>query len=430
MTRSTESLIADLPPHFLDRLRKGDLSRKRLRTEMGWNTGEAKRVHEHFSNLRTRQEVQAEELETRQWEQEGGTATCTLVTADSVKTEEDLYEVADIDSDEWKVEKLEVKAWNGQQKGPGDEPLIVQMHSVSARLSRRFEERAVEAVAEDVLEEIRAGAPEIVSRDYATEGADRMLLLALPDTHFGKWAAKGEAPWTVQDALEVHGRVVDDLLKRASGQPIERVVYIVGNDITQVDNASGSTTSGTQVEYWDSWRDQYRAARKASTNAILRSLEVAPVDVLVVPGNHDENTTFTLGEVLDARFSGDKHVSVDNGDRLRKYYKYGINLLGATHGKEVKKNEMPMLMANERPSDWAATKWREWHTGHIHSRKKSTPGDYVELNGVIVRVSPSLAPSDCWHVRRGFIGAMRGAEAFLYHKTQGLDGIFSYNVLD
>jgi hypothetical protein len=51
-----------------------------------------------------------------------------------------------------------------------------------------------------------------------------------------------------------------------------------------------------------------------------------------VPGNHDELTSFHLGEILAARYDGDKHVTVDNSARLRKYYDFGTNLFGFTHG--------------------------------------------------------------------------------------------------
>ena len=53
----------------------------------------------------------------------------------------------------------------------------------------------------------------------------------------------------------------------------------------------------------------------------------APVDVIVVQGNHDFERMFYAGEVLSAWFKNDQGVLVDNGLDSRKYYEYGVNMI-------------------------------------------------------------------------------------------------------
>ena len=74
---------------------------------------------------------------------------------------------------------------------------------------------------------------------------------------------------------------------------------------------------------------------------------IAPVDVLIVSGNNDEERSFYLGEVLSALYSNTDRIFVDNSAKKRKYYSYGNVLLGLTHGYHEKLKELKDLMAYE-----------------------------------------------------------------------------------
>ena len=71
----------------------------------------------------------------------------------------------------------------------------------------------------------------------------------------------------------------------------------------------------------------------------------------------------------------------------------------------------------EAAEDWGRTRHREYHTGHLHSIAA-----YESISGVIVRTAPSLSSIDSWHNENGFVGALRGMEAFYYHKRGGFLG--------
>jgi hypothetical protein len=78
-------------------------------------------------------------------------------------------------------------------------------------------------------------------------------------------------------------------------------------------------------------------------------VQVAPVDVLIVPGNHDRERMFYAGAALECWYHGSPNVLVDNGAQLRKYYSLGKNLIGFTHGSEEKFTMLPGIMAHEVP---------------------------------------------------------------------------------
>jgi len=111
--------------------------------------------------------------------------------------------------------------------------------------------------------------------------------------------------------------------------------------------------------------------------------------------------------------------------KKRKYYKFGKNLIGYTHGSDEKLDRLPLLMASEQPELWAQTKFREWHTGDKHNKKDISYISTNENSGMVVRILRSLASADAWTFNKGYIGALRASESFLWHPEDGLIAQFT-----
>jgi len=135
--------------------------------------------------------------------------------------------------------------------------------------------------------------------------------------------------------------------------------------------------------------------------------------VILVQGNHATYTEFFAACVLSAWYRENEHVIVDNKPTMRKYRRFGANLLGFTHGNE-EKDRIYGLMQFEAAEDWGKTKTREWLIGHYHSEGT------IEKNGVIVRRIPSLSGTDAWHMKSGFSMSRKRSMAFIYDKENGL----------
>ena len=153
--------------------------------------------------------------------------------------------------------------------------------------------------------------------------------------------------------------------------------------------------------------------------------EIAPVEVPIIGGNHDEERTFYLGELLSGLYSNTDRVNIDNSAKMRKYVVYGKNLIGLTHGYHEKLKELKDIMAYEVPALWAASTYREWHTGDKHHKEDYVHKTQENNNGVVIRILRSLTTTDAWHYNKGYIGALRASEAFLWDKEQGLKAQFT-----
>ena len=162
--------------------------------------------------------------------------------------------------------------------------------------------------------------------------------------------------------------------------------------------------------------------------AIEYLTEVSPVHVMVVPGNHDRESMMHLGDTVQLYFENNDNVYVDNGDCLMKMMVYGKNMVIADHGDGPKIQNLPAIISQRYKNAWSDVDFVEVHRGHLHTNKAAKLAAIEELSGITVRNLSSMSATDYWHDSKGFIGNIKKAQAFLYHRKNGLQCIMNYNV--
>jgi len=185
--------------------------------------------------------------------------------------------------------------------------------------------------------------------------------ISLPDIHYGKLH-----DYTLTQVEDQYMITVQELVQKASGLNIEKFILPIGNDGMNSEGMRGTTTKGTPQQDSGGWKDTFRGYWQLMTTAIDYLKEQAPVDVIIVSGNHDYERMFYAGDVLAGWYRNDANVTVDNSYDSRKYYEYGQNMLMFTHGDKEKPADMPLIMATEKPEMFARTSHREVHCGHLH----------------------------------------------------------------
>ena len=240
--------------------------------------------------------------------------------------------------------------------------------------------------------------------------------ISLPDIHYGKLH-----DLNLTQVEDQYMMVVQELVRKASGLEIERFILPIGNDGMNSEGMRGTTTKGTPQQDSAGWKDTFRGYWQLMTTAIDFLKEKAPVDIIVISGNHDYERMFYAGDVLAGWYRNDANVTVDNNYSSRKYYEYGKNMLMFTHGDKEKPADMPLIMATEKPEMFARTSHREVHCGHLHKEMVN------EYRGIKVRFVPSICPNDEWHKQMGY-EAKRTGQAYIWNKFKGLDGYLQANV--
>ena len=267
---------------------------------------------------------------------------------------------------------------------------------------------------ETFLNDIKEAAPKVDKLDYEKVVSEPIVYeISIPDLHFGK----GPLEDTVINFLET----VKKLHKEAKGFNIEKFLLPIGNDGLNSEGARYQTTKGTPQFDYAEWQETFRVYWKALVSAIEYLLEFAPVDIIVVQGNHDFERMFYIGDVISAYYHNNLAVTVDNSFDSRKYYEYGNNMLMFTHGDKEKPADLPLIMADEKPDMWARCKYREAHLGHLHKEMVN------DFRGIKVKFLPSICPNDAWHKTQGY-SAFRCDQAHIWEKHSGYKGYLQINI--
>jgi len=278
-------------------------------------------------------------------------------------------------------------------------------------------DQAMRDVKDEFFESLKSISPTILKRSYDIKKENTIVYeISLPDIHYGK--RTGISP---EQAEVNYMNSIQELHQRAEGLNIEKFLLPIGNDGMNSEGATRATTKGTPQDDTMDWQASFVGYTKLMIKAINYLSQYAPVDVIIIGGNHDYERMFYAGEVLSARYTEDENVTVDNSMESRKYYEYGTNMIMFTHGDKEKAANMPLIMATEQPMMFARTKFREVHCGHLHKEMVN------EYRGIKVRFIPSICANDSWHKQMGY-QASRCAQAYIWNKNKGCEGYLQVNI--
>ena len=365
---------------------------------------------------------------------QGDNATVSKQTEIEVRNELDLAEACDIDLNIWTITEWECKRYDAWIKNKSGEIEAQARYSVYAKMKRKKLDTDIALQKDQILKELFDSAPElqifeVYPEDEFTPVKDTLLELSLPDAHLSKlsWREEVGEDYDLKIMCERYDAAITDLLSRPNLERVERILFPIGNDFINVDNHNNTTTGGTPQSVDGRFPKIIRVAKELLIKNITRLATIAPVDVLVVPGNHDYHTMFMIGEILEAYFNNTDRVNVNNSPKSRKYYHYGVNGFLYTHGNEEKHQELGLIFATEEPKLWASTSHRVAKLGHLHKSKKTNWVSVDEHQGFQVEILPSLSATDSWHYKKGYM-SKKAAKAFLYHIEKGKLAEFTYTV--
>lgn len=306
-------------------------------------------------------------------------------------------------------------------------------------VKRIWDEFAADAILH--LPTVYEPIPRLVLKDAENP---QLLELALLDPHLGMlaWGKEVGVPYDLNIGIDAYRKAFRALLAVAEHYSIERICFLVGHDLFHVDSPGfnmkggargGATTAGTIMDIDTRIARLFTHVRRLIVDCIDEARLVAPVDVIVVPGNHDRHTMYKFGEVLQAWYRNDDQVAVYNTPSVRDYYLYGGNLFMFTHGEEFyrKRDNLVSIFATECPPDmWVRGKVREIHVGHNHiNMEKVFTGEPTstmwEGRATRVRSLPGLTTEDAWHFEQGYKHTRRGT-ALVWNKAGGMAGLHEF----
>ena len=252
------------------------------------------------------------------------------------------------------------------------------------------------------------------------------------DLHLGKlaWNQETGEDYDVKIASQRFRDALEDLIEKASGYKVEKILFPIGNDFFNSDKSIpfATTTKGTPQTDDVRWQKMFVMGIQLITEAVIRLSKIAPLEVKTVFSNHDHERVFYLGETINAVFKNEPGITIDNSPSVRKYFKWEQCLIGLAHGHNERPEQLPLIMAQECKEMWASTFYREWLLGHLHHKQRFVTQDSKDYRGVRVTYLTSPSAADAWHYEKAFTGAIKGAEGFIYNKDEGHIGSVIHNI--
>lgn len=236
-------------------------------------------------------------------------------------------------------------------------------------------------------------------------------VMSLQDIHFGK-----EGNETIDADFE--DTIIDLITRGTASHNIEKLFFVIGGDLINMDTFHGTTTKGTTLDNCMTATEAYMQAFNAMHWAIeLLVNYVKHLTIIYIPGNHDRLSSFHLVHALSKSIDC-SNITWDIEYAERKVHVWYDNFNAFEHGDAVSKNTA-IVYATEFPNEWGSTKNRTLFTGHFHQNKKV---EYITTNetaGFIHKTLPSLSKTDYYHYHNKYVGNRRSGKLELQSPDKG-----------
>lgn len=315
------------------------------------------------------------------------------------------------------LERVHSSKFSREQVGKERDSIIIREYSKTIKTLKDQEirtEKIFEAVRDTANSLRDTYKPKILRRNKSKEPF--AIVISPFDFHYGKlgWEFKTGQVLTKEEAAQELFECTNRLLDNVRNFNVEKFIVPVGSDFFHADNMKSTTTAGTPQDMNMPIYTMIQEGCELMVSFLDTLRQVAPVEIRLCAGNHDEILSFNLLLFLSAWYRASKDVDVHVEKTPNTYTVYGNNLLGFSHGDGIKMNDLSNRMAIDRRKDWGVCENTVWFTGHLHHTRT------IDDHGTLILQMPSLSQVDKWHEKKGYYGSNRGMSAYCLHKERGL----------
>lgn len=255
---------------------------------------------------------------------------------------------------------------------------------------------------------------------------DLLALYPWGDPHFGVHCWEGDAAenWD----LKIGARVMCETFAKviARTPKTERAILLIGGDTLHADSNENKTARSGNVLQVDG---RYPKVLLKACDTIVEVANMLlqnhrMIEIITLPGNHDEHASYAISFFLHAWFRNDPRVIVDISPAIHRYRIFGKVMLGMTHTHTTKLKDMPGVMAAREAEMWGLSRFRFAHGFHRHV----TQVGVTEGQGCIMECHQIMAPGDAWHWGEGY-DAGRSLKSIIYDREGGEAGRSTVTVL-
>lgn len=295
-----------------------------------------------------------------------------------------------------------------------------------------------ESAYTDLVETLNSRPPEanlLPAGVWVTEGWSKprkpfFALAGITDLHYGKAAYDLNGVMTYGRDIAARAALTtgQDLIEQVKvlGRP-EEFGIVIGSDNLHIDNEFKTTTRGTPQDV----DGEFRAILPGYIDLILAHIDlhkaIAPVRLVVMPGNHDKAVSMMVGHMLERMFEADPRVTVMRKDSERLYWQYGKTGFGFSHGDpealtsaKRAKNLHKLIMSEAHLHGVNYDDVNHWYymAGNLHA-------EATEDYGVVTyEQMPAMCGDDRWHEASSYVGSRKQTAMYVFEPDFGKRVVF------
>jgi hypothetical protein len=184
------------------------------------------------------------------------------------------------------------------------------------------------------------------------------------------------------------------------------IIITTGGDMLHVDGFNGLTSNGTLVGDESMLVNGYEWVVAFYETLIEESASHSnKTKLLYTIGNHDGTVSWLIAKMWEQKYPQCEHdVSLERW----KWFKYGQNFIGITHGDKGKFKSFAQIYSSLYRQEMADCKNIEVHSQDKHYEKS------VSEYGITTRIISSPSQMTKWIKDNGFVGNRKAIELFAY----------------
>lgn len=411
-----ESLI-----EYLTKNGKGVRSWESIAFEFKISTGEVARTiwkrHRKVAKIVHKQEVAnyISDLEDRivsmEEDKKTGNVEKVLRSKNEIKTEAELIEAAKIDLSKYRITRVRHNYW-GNSNDPHWQ-VRVDLEPLTTK-----EKTTAEFIK---FLETFSPAPQILQDESVgrTRSA-ALLILNKQDAHLDKYDELGDNDIFVR--FSEYQQAVKRIVNKASLFSGLYTKYILGSDEFNSEWMN-TTTKGTPQVNLLPFHQRFQLICNHEIKIIEQLAQASrELEVVYVPGNHDEYLGWHLVTWLSAYFKNTSHITFDISPLPTKYFRFGNSALMFNHGNEMKPEKMAQIFPMDFKSEWSKCNYQYIFAGDKHMEKNA------DFAGIKFYGLPAFSKAKSgWELQKGLIGKSE-VSGFLIQEDKGLSDIYKESI--
>src|SRR5579885_3101331 len=340
-----------------------------------------------------------------------GVGELTLKSKEEIRTLEELIEKGKIDTEKWNIDRYVQNYW-----GNGNDP----HWQVKAFLSQKTKEGNFHKSFLDFLKTYTPEPPTLRPQPFAPTKPlpNACLLVNKQDEHMNKFDINGNNDIGSRFNT-IYQRLYTILAQATIAVNLEQIVYIIGSDQFNSEWTK-ATTRGTPQENMLPYQEAFQQICDFEIEIIRLLEEFCPfIQVVYIPGNHDEYVGWHLIHWLQAYYKEHHLVHFDISPKYTKYVSYGGSAMMFNHGDAIKPEKLAGMFPIMYREKWSEASNYYIFTGDKHHEVSK------DIHGIKFYQLPALSNArSLWDEKNGHTCSPAELTAFLIEEKQGMSTIY------